>query len=150
VIASSMNVQIAAYKVGGDRPEFRGAQIIIDDRLPKLVGPLVRCTGDPISAVSNKAEDRLLVNLDDETIRHLPGSKTSNDHNDLFYVLNVQAIADTCYCRWHIELDLAVDEEISKLLIDATGVARTARAANRSPTASRDRHHERYRRSTRA
>ena len=120
VRVGTMQVDVTAYLTGADDLSFSGARLIIDERNERLNGDKVRCTTREISAEPIESKDRLLVNLDDQSVRHIPALKPTDE--SWRYTINIEVATTDCYCRYHLELDLDVNNESRTFVINDTSI----------------------------
>lgn len=120
VRVGTMQVDVTAYVTDADAVSFNRARLIIDERNERLNGDKVRCVAREISAEPIESRDRLLVNLDDQSVRHIPALEPTNE--SWRYTINVEVATTDCYCRYHLEVDLDVDNESRTVVIDDTSI----------------------------
>jgi hypothetical protein len=115
VTSTSLHVSIASagYRT---KVTFSGARLFIDERRPLIAGARLKCPGK-VSVDALDTTDTLMVNLDDQTTRFVPAQNPV--HYQSYYLLNVAADAENCYCKWHLELDMRSGDSLKTVVIDA-------------------------------
>lgn len=116
VHVGTMQIEVTAYLNGEADVSFSGARLMIDERNQRLNGDKVRCSSPEVSANPVGSEDRLLINLDNQSLRHIPALKPADRSWE--YAINIEVDTEDCYCQYHLELELDVNNESRTFVID--------------------------------
>jgi hypothetical protein len=93
-----------------------GARLFVDERRPLVAGARLKCPGK-VEVEAPEDTDTLMVNLDDQTTRFIPAQHPGSDQG--YHQLNVSAVAENCYCKWHLELDIKSGDSTKTVIVDA-------------------------------
>ncbi|TCC25170.1 hypothetical protein [Kribbella speibonae] len=116
VTSTSLRISIgsAGYRT---KVSVGGARLIVDERRPLVAGARLKCPGR-VEVRAPEDTDTLMVNLDDQTTRFIPARNPENYQS--YHMLNVSAVAENCYCKWHLELDIKSGDSMKAVVVDAS------------------------------
>ena len=124
VPVGTVTVGLHAFLLGDDELTFAAARLVTDGRSSLINGPKLHCSSELISTDPAADEDRLLIDLDDQVIRHVPAIDAPTQSGD--YDLVIEAATQNCYCKWHVEVDLQSKGKIHTFVLDDSGDVREA------------------------
>lgn len=124
VPVGTVTVDLHAFSYSDDELTFAAARLVMDGRSPVIKGPKVHCSIEQISTKPATDEDRLLIDLDDQVIRHVPAIDAPTQTGD--YDVQLEAASQNCYCKWHVELDLQSGGKTQTFVLDDSGDVRKA------------------------
>lgn len=115
----TIRLHLDVYSFGQETSSFDAARVIIDGRSSVTNLDKLRCESEAISTDPDESTDRLLVNLDDQTVKHFPADVVDED----LYAIDIEVSTKTCFCAFHIELDVLLNGKVHTLILDKSNLA---------------------------